>query len=283
MISGKTQVCGLIGDPVEHSVSPAMHNAAFRKLGLNYVYLPFRVRADNLGKAIAGVRAMEMRGINVTVPHKVAVIPHLDTLDDLARNIGAVNTIVNENGCLTGYNTDAEGFLRSMLQRGIEPAGMKVVIAGAGGAARAIAFALMNRGAKLSVINRTLARAEALARQVDQFFGKSLEVLELNDANLARCLDKADIVVNTTSVGMYPCVGATPVASRFLRRGIIVCDIVYNPVMTRLLEEAKQAGAVTVDGIEMLAWQGAVAFEKWTGHNAPVALMKEEAMRQLGK
>jgi len=168
MISGKTRVCGVIGDPIEHTMSPVMHNAAFKELGLDYLYVPLRVKREELGKAVESVRALNIRGLNVTLPHKVAIISFLDELDPLARKIGAVNTIVNDDGVLTGYNTDATGFLQALLEGGVEPKEKKVVILGAGGASRAISFILAERDAHLVILNRLLELdwAEELAQRV---------------------------------------------------------------------------------------------------------------------
>jgi shikimate dehydrogenase len=283
IVSGKTRICGLIGDPVEHSMSPAMQNAAFRELGLDYVYVPFRVKSTELGQAIAGMRALNIRGLNVTVPHKVAVVQFLDELDHLAEKIGAVNTIVNDDGVLTGYNTDATGFLQALQEREIEPAGKTAVILGAGGAARAIAFILAERGATLLILNRALELdwAKDLASRISQIFGKKVKALELNKENLTKVIGKADILVNATSVGMSPRADETPVPADRLRPDLIVYDIVYNPMKTRLLREAEAAGASTISGVDMLVWQGALAFEKWTGRKAPVELMKRETVRLL--
>ena len=283
--SGKTKVCGIIGDPIEHTMSPVMHNAAFKKFGLDYVYLPFRVKKEELGKAIEGMKALNIRGLNVTIPHKVAVIPFLDELDPLADKIGAVNTIVNDDGVLTGYNTDATGFLQALIERGIEPKEKSVVILGAGGASRAISFILAERGAHIVILNRLLELdwAEELADRISQTFSREVEALELNGENLARVLEKAEILVNATSVGMSPDVNETPVTSDLLKPDLAVFDIVYNPIKTRLRREAEAIGATIISGLDMLVWQGALAFEKWTGRKAPVDLMKEEAVKLLGK
>ena len=285
VISGKTRVCGLIGDPVEHSMSPVMHNAAFREIGIDYLYVPFQVKESELGKAIEGMRALNMKGLNVTIPHKVAVLQFLDELDNLAEKIGAVNTIVNDDGVLTGYNTDGTGFLKALLEGGIEPEGKNVVILGAGGASRAISFTLADRDAHLVILNRLLELdwAEELANRISQTFSRTVEALELNRENLARALEKAEILVNATSVGMSPDIDQSPVDADLLRPDIIVFDIVYNPIKTRLLREAEMAGAKTVSGVDMLVWQGALAFEQWTGWKAPVELMKREAIHLLEK
>ena len=285
VVSGKTRVCGVIGDPIEHTMSPVMHNAAFSELGIDYVYLPFRVTKDDLGQAIAGARALNLAGLNVTIPHKVAVISFLDELDPIAERIGAVNTIVNDNGALRGYNTDATGFLQALLDKGIKPEGKKVVVLGAGGASRGISFILAENGANLVILNRQveIEWAENLAREISRAFKKETAALELNDANLAESLEGTDILVNTTSVGMSPDINETPVPMRLLKSTPVVFDIVYNPIQTRLLREAQAAGASTISGLDMLAWQGALAFEKWTGLKAPLELMKKEAMKALGK
>ncbi len=285
-VTGKTSICGLIGDPVEHTMSPAMHNAAYRQMGLDYVYVPFRVRAEELGKAIDGLRAFNIRGLNVTIPHKVAVIPFLDKLDALAEKIGAVNTIVNDNGLLTGHNTDATGFLRALLEKGIEPWGKNVMVLGAGGASRAVALILADNGAdRLVILNRLeeLDWAYELAASINQLYQIDAEVGELNRQNLAGIMERIniDILVNATSVGMTPDVDSTPVDADLLRPGLVVFDAVYNPLRTRLLRDAEGAGAETVSGIEMLAWQGALAFEKWTGQEVPADMMRNEAIRLL--
>ncbi len=285
IVSGKTKLCGIIGDPVEHSMSPAMHNAAFRMIGLDYVYVPFRVKKEELGKAIEGMKALNIRGLNVTIPHKVTVIPFLDEIDPLAEKIGAVNTVVNNNGVLRGYNTDASGFLRALLERGIEPKGKNIVILGAGGASRAVSYILAERGARLVILNRLLELdwAEELAGRISKIFKREVEALELNRENLSRALEEADILVNATSVGMSPDIDETLVSSDLLKSSVIVYDIVYNPIKTKLLQEAEWAGAKTISGLDMLAWQGALAFEMWTGLKAPIELMKEEAIKLLEK
>ena len=281
IISGKTRVCGVIGDPIEHTMSPVMHNSAFQKLGMDYVYVPFRVKKEELGRAIDGIRALNIRGMNVTIPHKVAIIPFLDKLDTLAEKTGAVNTIVNDGGVLSGYNTDATGFLQALLEQGVEPRSKNVVILGAGGASRAISFILAERGAHLFILNRGLDRAEELSQRISQVVGTEVKALRLDEDNLSLALQTADVLVNTTSIGMSPGINETPLPARLLRPGLIVFDIVYNPMETRLLRDAEDAGARTIGGLDMLVWQGALAFEKWTGTKAPFDLMKEEAIKLL--
>lgn len=283
MISSKTKICGLIGDPIEHSVSPVMHNAAFDNLGLDYIYLPFKVMGDNLASAINGLKAINIRGVNVTIPHKVSVIPLLDEIEPLAEKIGAVNTIVNNKGRFKGYNTDAAGFLKAMLESGVEPKGKKVIIMGAGGASRAISFTLAERRAGIVILNRKLEMdwAVELATSISHFFYTEVRALELNDKNLSSVLENADILVNATSVGMHPDINKTPVPPGLLKSELVVFDIVYNPLKTRLLAEAEKAGAKTISGIDMLVWQGALAFELWTKTKAPINIMKAKAIEAL--
>lgn len=283
VISGRTRICGVIGDPIEHTMSPAIHNAAFNKLGIDYLYVPFQVRREELGKAIKGMRALNVRGLNVTIPHKVAIIPFLDELDSLAERIGAVNTIVNDDGILRGYNTDAAGFLQALVEKGIELDGKNVVILGAGGASRAICFTLAERVSSLVILNRTLDKAKELANRLSKISRGKVEALKLDEKSLVKAIRKADILVNATSVGMAPNIDETPVSSNLLRADLTVFDTVYNPIKTRLLREAEEAGAETISGLDMLVWQGALALEKWTGLKAPVDIMKEEAIKVLGR
>ena len=282
-VSGSTVICGLIGNPVAHSISPAMQNAAFTHAGLDYIYVPFQVRSEALADAVKGMRALNIRGLNVTMPHKVSVIPFLNETDSLAAKIGAVNTIVNDNGFLKGYNTDAMGFMQVLTDRGFNVAGKKVAVLGAGGVARAITFALADKGAELTIINRhqEFDWALNLAGKITQSFHRQVGALELNDENLAKTVPEAELLVNATSAGMTPDIDETPVPARFLRQGLIVYDVIYNPLATRLLREAKKTGAQAIGGLDMLVGQGALAFAKWTGQPAPVDIMKEAAIREL--
>jgi shikimate dehydrogenase len=251
LISGQTTICGIIGDPIGHTMSPAMHNAAFKSLGLNYVYVPFKVKSMELRKAIEGIRGLNLRGVNVTIPHKVAVVQLLDKLDPLAERIGAVNTIVNDEGILTGYNTDATGFLQTLHDRNIEPAEKKVLLLGAGGAARAIGHILTREKAKVTILNRKqdLSWAEDLAARLSRNYKTDVKALELTPENLKKAISNAEILVNATSLGMSPEIDATPVPAELLRADLTVFDVVYNPLQTRLLREAKAAGAKTIDGL----------------------------------
>jgi shikimate dehydrogenase len=266
-------------------MSPAMHNAAFKSLGLNYVYVPFKVKSMELRKAIEGIRGLNLRGVNVTIPHKVAVIQLLDKLDPLAERIGAVNTIVNDEGILTGYNTDATGFLQTLRDLNVEPAEKKVLLLGAGGAARAIGHILTREKARVTILNRKqeLSWAEDLAARLSRNYKTEVKALELTAENLKKAVNNAEILVNATSLGMSPEIDATPVPAELLRADLTVFDVVYNPLQTRLLREAKAAGAKTIDGLEMLVRQGAVSFEIWTAVKPPADVMREAALSLLQK
>lgn len=280
-LNGSTMVCGVMGDPVKHSVSPAMHNAAFRRLGLNYVYLPFRVSKENLAGAVEGIRALHITGMNVTIPHKVSIIPLLDEVDPLAQRIGAVNVVHNKEGRLAGSNTDADGFLRLLKEQGIEAGSLHAVVLGAGGASRAVCFALASLGSDIIILNRTVQKALDCAAEMAKYTGRTFAALELNPDNLAGSLAKADLVVNTTSLGMAPHADVSPVNCALLERRHIVADIVYNPAVTRLLRDAEKAGARIIGGLDMLAWQGALSFETWTGCRAPVDVMRHAAAQAV--
>jgi shikimate dehydrogenase len=282
-ISASTRICGLIGDPVEHSISPAMHNAAFKKLGLDFVYLPFHVPEKNLAGAVNAIRSLNLRGINVTIPHKVAVVPLLDELEATAEKIGAVNTIVNDSGRLKGYNTDASGFLRALKEKGIDPSGKKVVILGAGGVSRAISYILGEQGADIELFSRskTLEYAVKLAASISGNIKNKIRAIELNETNLKKSLKQADILINATSVGMSPDTERILVPQKLLKTEMVVFDVIYNPEKTRLIQDAEEAGAKAVGGLDMLVWQGALSFQLWTGIEAPLAAMKNTAIKVL--
>ena len=274
-INAHTQFCGVIGNPVEHSLSPAIHNAAFQKLDLNFVYLAFRVEA--IGDAIKGLRALgNFRGASVTIPHKVAAVPFLDTVEPTARHIGAINTIVAEGGSLTGYNTDATGALRALREGGVALKGQHVVMLGSGGAARAIAFALGTEAgiARLSLLGIDEGERTALAQDLQSKTGLTVQAAPLDDATLRQVLPEAQVLVHCTPMGMSPNVQGTSVPAPLLHAGLTVMDIVYNPRETRLLREAKAAGCRTIPGLEMFLHQAAAQFELWTNQAAPTDVMR---------
>ena len=277
----KVKLFALIGDPVDQSLSPAMHNAAFRALGLNCAYVALRVPERFLLDAIGGIRALGIAGFNVTTPHKIGIVGLLDELDESASLVGAVNTVKNDRGKLIGFNTDGEGALRALKGK-IGPIKRKeVVLLGAGGAAHAIAFSLASAGARLTIANRTVPKARAFASTIEQKLGINVEVISLARAKLTEALKNADALINATSVGMYPRADQTLVSASMMHRGLIVNDIVYRPLLTRLLREARRAGGRTIDGLGMLVHQGALAFEIWTGKRAPIKVMDSAAKRQL--
>jgi shikimate dehydrogenase len=263
------KLCCLIGDPVEHSLSPLIHNAAYRALGLNYAYITRPVR--DIGRAIETIRTSGLRGVGVTTPHKVAVMPYLDRTDDAARLIGAVNTIVNDNGTLTGYNSDGEGALKA-LEEVTDVGGKKVVIVGSGGAALAIAAALKDK-AELIILNRTESKAGALADRVG--------AKDYGDLTKLSVIAGADILINATTVGMNDS-GESVVPQEFLHPRLTVFDIVYEPRETRLLREAKEKGCAVVYGERMLLYQAAKQFELFTGHPAPLEIMESALTQALG-
>jgi len=283
-MQGRSEVCCLIGDPVEHTLSPLLHNTAFQRLGLNYVYVAFKVEKGMLEKAVEGARALSIRGLNVTIPHKVEIIKYLDEVEELAERIGAVNTVVNEGGKLVGYNTDGPGALKALHDGGFNPRGKSVLIVGAGGAARAIAYYVAKeKPSEITFLNRSLDRAEELSRKISREIGVSAKAVGLSYDSLKDALEDADLLINCTSVGMAPNIEETLIPKTLLRRDMTVMDIVYNPMYTRLLRDAADVGCRIVFGVDMLVNQAALSFEIWTGLKAPVEEMKEAALKALGE
>ncbi|AEG61328.1 shikimate dehydrogenase [Desulforamulus ruminis] len=285
-LNGKTKICGLFGFPVEHSFSPAMHNAAFEELGLNWVYVPFCISPDRLKQAMQSITSLGLTGINVTVPHKQAVLPLLDEIHPTAGIIGAVNTIVNDQGRLVGHNTDGAGFVKSLTdETGFSPRGQGVLILGAGGAARAVAVQLALSGAgPLYIANRSPAKAEALARDLQQATGVRAAALPWGRELPQEKVNEVGLVVQTTPMGMAPKAEQCPdFPFQAIRTGQVVCDLIYNPGQTLFLKEAAVRGAVPLNGLGMLLYQGVLAFELWTGKTAPVAVMREALLRQVSK
>lgn len=263
MINGSTRVVGVIGDPVDHTASPAMHNAAFKDLGLDYIYVAFRVGNAELSEAVKGMRALNMAGMNVTVPHKKAVMAYLDVISPEARAIGAVNTIVNKDGKLIGHNTDAFGFTKSVdLEGTFKEWPQTVVLLGAGGAARAVLFALLQRPEveRIHLINRTLVRGELLANEMDS--EGRVYTGSMSDSEWA----EVGLLINSTSVGLFPDVTSLPLRdASVIRPDMLVVDIIYKPLQTQLMLKAGECGATAMNGLGMLVWQGVRAFELWTG------------------
>jgi shikimate dehydrogenase len=284
-LTAKTRLVGLIGWPVEHSLSPAMHNAAFAAFGLDWAYVPLPVHPRRVGEAVLGLRALSFAGANVTVPHKQAVIAHLDEVSPDAQTIGAVNTVVvTEDGKLTGHNTDAAGFLRALNEAGFDPASQRCIVLGAGGSARAVVYALATAGARVVVLNRTVARAQTLVRSLLPHLpaGALLASAPLTANDLSAHLDQARLLVNCTSAGMAPHVLRSPLPGGvILPWDMLVYDLVYNPVETLLLKQARSAGARPVGGLGMLVHQGAESFRLWTGREPPIDVMRQACLEEL--
>ncbi|NLM03019.1 MAG: shikimate dehydrogenase [Methanothermobacter wolfeii] len=280
MITGMTRVTGIIGHPLSHSLSPQMHNAAFRSLDMDWVYVPFPVRPEKLGRAVRGLEALNVRGVNVTIPHKEAVIEYVDELHETASLIGAVNTLEFDDGTVRGYNTDADGCLRA-LEEVTSVRNSSVLILGAGGAARACAFRLALAGASgILILNRTPERAHSLAGDIGEKLG--FDVSSGGYDLIPEAAVDADIIIDTTPVGMHPHTDDEAlVTAELMHEGMVVYDLVYNPVRTVLLREAEKASAVPVSGLKMLVYQGAESFRIWTGRKAPVDVMEEAVLEGL--
>ena len=269
-----TQVIGLIGHPIKHSYSPFIHNVTIELKKLDYIYLPFDVPAANLKNALKGMVALGIRGFNVTIPHKENILQYMNEVSEEASIIGAVNTIVNDHGKLNGYNTDAHGVFESLLPYRDSIAGKDVSVIGAGGAARAVIYTLIRnfKPSSINIINRTEQRADALKRYFkDKMKYEQFQVHELFPPEIVETLNNSRLIVNTTPVGMYPDIedSITSIQNSFIKDQIVF-DLVYNPMRTKLLKLAAQAGAETIDGLKMLVFQAAKAFELWTGEELPV-------------
>jgi len=273
MIDAQTELYGVIGNPVRHSLSPMIHNGFFKRLGRNAVYLAFEVK--NLEETLRGIRGLEVRGVSVTTPFKTEVIPFLDKIEGLAKKIGAVNTIVNRGGRLIGYNTDCEGALGA-LEEEINLRGKKVVLLGAGGAARAIGFGLKRRDCQINISNRSKKKGEGLSKELGCVYLPTSSLVRMKAGELG-----ADVVINATSLGMVPRDGETPIPKKLLKEGMMVMDIVYQPLQTRLLREAKEKGCFTINGLEMFIRQGVAQLEIWTGERLEIKQIRKDLLRAL--
>lgn len=271
-ITARSSLCLIIGDPVSHSLSPSMHNAAYARTQLPFVMAGAHVRAEGLADALKGVRALGIKGLAVTMPHKVAIMPLLDVVDPVAQTIGAVNTVVNTDGTLTGFNTDWLGILRP-LERSIDLKGRSVALLGAGGAAQAALYACTSQGASVTVFNRSVEKASVIAEK----FGSSVRSLET-----ANDLSPFDIIINTTSAGMAPDVELSPVPESALRKHHIVFETIYAPNVTKLLKLSQNVGARTITGLEMFLEQGLAQFQLHTGVKAPRDEMEKILRNALG-
>jgi len=281
-ISPSTQLCAVIGNPVAHSLSPAIHNRAFQELGLDFVYLAFRV--ENLAAALAGMRALEnFRGLSVTIPHKVAIMGHLDEIAEVDQQIGSINTVVNDGGRLSGFGSDGPGARQALLDAGVEIAGQPVLMLGSGGAARAISFDLAHRAqpSALCVLGVVEAEMEALVRELREKTGVAASGELLTDASLERRLAESRLLIHATPIGMHPKLDQSLVPPEWLHPGLAVMDIVYNPRETRLLHDAKARGLTAIPGLEMFVNQAILQFEAWTGQRAPKAAMRQVVLERL--
>ncbi|VAW35201.1 Shikimate 5-dehydrogenase I alpha [hydrothermal vent metagenome] len=281
-ISGTTKLCSIFGDPVEQTLSPQMHNAAFKALSLDMLYVPFHVTPGGLPAAINAIKAMGIVGVNITIPHKQSVMELIDEVDEQARLIGSVNTIVNRDGLLTGYNTDGQGYLASLTgETGFDVHDNSVVILGAGGTARSIAYNLLKASAsRVLIANRTVEKAEALRNDLRSIFPQAH--IDASGLNIAPELSQADLLINTTSLGMMGKGGAhAPVDLTTLPPAAIVSDIVFKPLHTPLLIDAEARGHMIHTGLGMLVCQGALGFELWTGREAPIDIMHKAAADAL--
>ncbi|CAG0940221.1 partial 3-dehydroquinate dehydratase / shikimate dehydrogenase, partial [Candidatus Brocadiaceae bacterium] len=273
-----TAIYGLIGNPVSHSISPVIHNTLFREMNFNSIYVPFKV--DNVADFIREFRELDVKGYSVTIPHKESVLNHLDAIDPMAKKIGAVNTIVNKDGRLVGYNTDCRAAIQALEDiNQVSATGAKndrlkgrhVTLLGAGGAARAIAFGLQERGAQVTIVNRNYERAQSLARDVGCLYREFDNLPEI----------KTDILINATPVGMFPSVNETPIDKNQLKPDMIVFDTIYNPLETKLLRDAKTQGCKILGGLPMFINQAAAQFELWTGVTPPPELIRKIAYKKL--
>jgi shikimate dehydrogenase len=282
-IGPSTKLCALIGNPVGHSMSPAIHNRAFSERGLDYVYVAFRV--DDVGAAITGMRAFEsFRGMSVTIPHKVSIIKHLDEVAAVDLRIGSVNTVVHDGGRLKGYGTDGPGALKALKDAGVRVAGKHVTILGSGGAARAIAFSLADqaRPASLCILGVIVPEMKALTRDLVRKTDVKATCAVLEPTALAARVANTQVLIHCTPVGMHPNVNDSVIPTALLHRNLSVMDIVYNPIQTKLLKDAQARGLKTVSGVDMFVNQAVLQFELWTGKKAPRDAMRQVVLDHLG-
>ncbi|MBN2341359.1 MAG: shikimate dehydrogenase [Deltaproteobacteria bacterium] len=283
-IETTTQLCGIIGNPVAHSMSPALHNRAFDLLNLDYVYLAFRVAPGNVRAALDGMRALEnFRGLSVTIPHKREVIDCVDVISEVDRAIGSINTIINDNGNLYGLGSDGPGARQALLDNGINSEDQTVTILGSGGASRAIAFDLVANAtpAVLKLCGIVEDELHELAHDIAAMTTIPVEAVSMNESALKQAIYASQVLINTTPVGMHPNAAQSPVPATLLHEDLDVMDIVYNPLETRLLKDAAAKGLRTVSGLEMFVNQAVIQFESWTGKTAPKTVMRDVVLAKL--
>lgn len=283
-IKGTTKLIGLIGNPVDHSKSPYMHNLSFEELDLDYAYMAFNVKEGFLKETVDGLRVLGARGFNITMPHKQEVMDYLDEIEEDARLIGAVNTVLNDKGKLIGYNTDGKGFIRSLEEREVEYIGEKIVIIGAGGSAKAIAIELALKGAReIVIVNRTLEKAQAISQTINSKIEKGRsKTLKLDEKLLKEELKDAKVLINTTSIGMGNTIYRSIINDNdSFHKDLFVADLIYKPARTRFLAMAEGEGCKTMNGLAMLVHQGALSFEIWTGQEMPKSIVEKIEKRSF--
>lgn len=272
---------GLLGHPIGHSMSPLMQNNAFSQLGLPGYYQAFDVREDQLEQTVAAIRVLNIAGFNVTIPHKVAIIQFLDEIDEEAKIIGAVNTVVNIDGRLIGYNTDGRGYLTSLVKVLEKPlAESQVLVIGAGGAARAVVTAVMKVVSSITIANRTREKAVSIKENYQQYKRGNINILTLEEAEAM--IETYDVIINTTSVGMSPNTDEIPINLENIKTGVVLSDLIYNPICTKWLQLGEEKGAIIHNGVGMFVEQGSLAFQKWTGQVPDTEKMTRIVMKQLG-
>jgi shikimate dehydrogenase len=281
MINGETKLCCLIGKPVSHSLSPLMHNYAFKKTGLNIIYIAFNVNIISLKQAIEGLKALQFIGANVTLPYKSEIINYIDEIDETAKKIGAVNTIYNVNNKLIGYNTDSLAAIDLIKEKIGNLEAKKILLIGAGGVAKAISYILVKNNADISIFNRTINNAFELKDNLKKYFGKKLKCQVIDDKNLETKSKEFNIVINATSLGMIPQDKESPISKKLLDKDMLVFDTVYNPLKTKLIREAMEIGCQVIPGYKMLVKQGAISFKIWTGIQPPIKEMEELVYNEL--
>ena len=281
-ITSHTKILCVIGHPIEHSMSPTMWNPALQELELDYMYVAFDVHPDSLEKAINGIRSLGITGVNVTIPHKKAVIKYIDVVDPIALKIGAINTIKNEEGILKARNTDAGGVKKSLLDMGFDISGKDLLILGSGGVSRAIAYILAEEANKIVLTDLIEERATSVASEIRDNMKVDIEGKLNNKDNIEEYIKKTDILINATPIGMYPKVDETPISKDLLHDDLFVFDVIYNPLETRLMKEAAETGCVTLGGLDMLVNQGILAFEWWLNKKPNKDLMKNKIIEYLG-
>ncbi|MHA1669981.1 MAG: shikimate dehydrogenase [Promethearchaeota archaeon] len=276
----KNIIC-IFGHPIEHSMSPIMHNVAFKDLGLNYLYVAIDIAPNNLKQAFDVMRALDIKGANITVPHKETTLKFVDEISPLASRIGAINTIKNENGRLIGRNTDASGAKRALKEANIDLIGKDIMIIGAGGAARALAHSFIEEAKKLVIINRTPKRGKALVTELSKEYHKDVLYKKFKNNTIKEMLPSIDILVNSTTIGMFPNVLLSPIPKNYLHEDLTVFDIIYNPLETQLMKYASEKGCRVLGGLDMLIYQGVLSFEWWTNKTPNMELMKKSVINEL--